>query len=203
MRHDFFDRFSRLNSSIHHLPAVVKLLFSLGIIFTIILISLSHLWVFLVVSLLLVVISMMSKIPWRFLLGRLLLLEPFALGIAVMSLFQHDGITIFLSILIKSSLCLFTVILLSNTTPFSDILILFRTIGVPSLLLTVLALTYRYLFVLIDESLRLRRARDSRLFIVRKSRIWFSLTSLMGQLFIRSTERSERIYAAMISRGWQ
>ena len=150
-----------------------------------------------------IVISFLSKIPWRFIGGRLLFLEPFALGIAVMSLFQHNGFAIFLSIFIKSSMCLFTIILLSNTTPFSEILSLFRKIGVPALFITVLALTYRYLFVLLDESVRLRRARDSRMFDVRRSRVWLSLTSLMAQLFIRSTERSERIYTAMISRGWK
>ena len=134
---------------------------------------------------------------------RLLSLEPFALGIAVMALFQHNGAAIFLSLFIKSTLCLFTIILLSNTTPFSEILFLFRRVGIPALLITILALTYRYLFVLIDEAARLRRARDSRMFVVRRHRIWLSLTSLLGQLFIRSTERSEKIYAAMISRGWQ
>jgi len=120
-----------------------------------------------------------------------------------MSLFQQNGFVIFLSILIKSTLCLFTMILLSNTTPFSEILSLFRKIGVPTLLITVLALTYRYFFVLIDEAARLRRARNSRMFVIHRSRIWLSLTSLLGQLFIRSTERSERIYTAMISRGWK
>jgi cobalt/nickel transport system permease protein len=203
MRHDFFDRYSRLDSPIHHLSSYVKLLFSLGIIFTVIIVPIQNRWIFFTFVAILVLSSFMSKIPWSFIGGRLLFLEPFALGIAVMSLFQHNGITIFLSILIKSTLCLFTIILLSNTTPFSEILSLFRRIGVPALLITVLALTYRYLFVLIDEAARLRRARDSRMFVIRRSGIWLSLTSLMGQLFIRSTERSERIYTAMISRGWK
>jgi cobalt/nickel transport system permease protein len=203
MRHDFFDRFSRLDSSIHRLPSYVKLLISLGIIFTVVTMSVHYRWIFLMFFTMLILVSFMSKLPWRFIVGRLLFLEPFALGIAVMALFQHNGFAVFLSILVKSSLCLFTIILLSNTTPFSEILSLFRRIGVPTLLITVLALTYRYLFVLIDETARLRRARDSRMFVIRYSRIWQSLTSLMGQLFIRSTERSERIYTAMISRGWK
>jgi cobalt/nickel transport system permease protein len=203
MRHDFFDRFSRLDSPIQHLPSSVKLLISIGIIFTAVIVPIHYLWVFFTFFAILILVSFMSKIPWRFIGSRLLFLEPFALGIAVMSLFQHNGFTIFLTILVKSSLCLFTIILLSNTTPFSEILSLFQRIGVPALLITVLALTYRYLFVLIDEAVRLRRARDSRMFVIHRSRIWLSLTSLMGQLFIRSTERSGRIYTAMISRGWK
>jgi cobalt/nickel transport system permease protein len=203
MRHDFFDRFSRLDSPIHHLPSSIKLLCSLGVIFTAVIVPISYRWVFFVFFTILMLVSFVSKIPWRFIGGRILFLEPFALGIAVMSLFQHNGFAIFLSILIKSTLCLFTIILLSNTTPFSEILSLSRRIGVPTLLITVLALTYRYLFVLIDEAARLRRARDSRMFVIRRFHIWLSLTSLMGQLFIRSTERSERIYTAMTSRGWK
>jgi cobalt/nickel transport system permease protein len=203
MRHDFFDRFSRLESPLHQLSSSVKLLFSLGIIFTVILVPIHDRWIFFSIFTFLILASFISKIPWRFIGGRLLFLEPFALGIAVMSLFQHNGFAIFLSILVKSTLCLITIILLSNTTPFSELLLLFRRIGVPALLITVLALTYRYIFVLIDEAARLRRARDSRIFVIRHARMWLSLTSLMGQLFIRSTERSERIYTAMTSRGWK
>ena len=203
MRHDFFDRFSHLDSPVHHLPSSLKLLFSLGIIITTIAVPVRDLWVFLLLLAVLLAVMVISQIPWRFIGGRLLFLEPLVLGIALMSLFQHNGVTIFLTIFLRSSLCLFTIILLSNTTPFSEILSLFRKIGVPALLVTVLALTYRYLFVLIDEAMRLRRARDSRMFVVRRSGMWLSLSSLMGQLFIRSTERSGRIYTAMISRGWK
>jgi len=203
MRHDFIDRYSRLDSPVHRLPSYAKLFFSIVIIFTSILVPIHYFWVFMLFFTFLILITLMSTIPWRFIGVRLLFLEPLALGIAVMSLFQQHGFEIFLSILIKSSLCLFTMILLSNTTPFSEILSLFRRIGFPALLITVLALTYRYLFVLMDEAARLRRARDSRMFVLRRSRIWLSLTSLLGQLFIRSTERSEKIYTAMISRGWK
>jgi cobalt/nickel transport system permease protein len=203
MRNNFFDRFSRLDSPIHLLPTSIKLLCSLGIIFTVVLVPIDSRWVFFAFFPILILVSFMSKIPWRFIGSRILFLEPFAFGIAVLSLFQQHGFAIFLSILIKSTLCLFTIILLSNTTPFSEILSLFRRIGIPALLITVLALTYRYLFVLIDEAARLRRARDSRMFVIRRFYLWMSLTSLLGQLFIRSTERSERIYTAMISRGWK
>jgi cobalt/nickel transport system permease protein len=203
MRHDFLDRFSRLDSPIHRLPSALKLSIAFGLILFAILVPI-HVWiVFVILLVLLLTCFSVSKIPWRFVAARLLFLEPFVLGISVMALFQHDGWTIFLRIVIKSSLCLLTMILLSNTTPFSEILSLFRRIGVPALLVTILALTYRYLFVLIDEAARFRRARNSRTFSSHRTKVWISLASIIGQLFIRSTERSERIYAAMISRGWK
>jgi cobalt/nickel transport system permease protein len=93
--------------------------------------------------------------------------------------------------------------LLTNTTPFADVLGVLRRVGTPGLLVTVLALMYRYLFVLIDEAERMQRARRSRTFTPRRHRVWKSWSTVIGQLFVRSTERAERIYAAMTARGWR
>jgi cobalt/nickel transport system permease protein len=49
----------------------------------------------------------------------------------------------------------------------------------------------------------MRRARASRTFNQGRLRAWGTLATVIGQLFVRSTERAERIYAAMIARGWQ
>jgi cobalt/nickel transport system permease protein len=65
------------------------------------------------------------------------------------------------------------------------------------------ALMYRYIFVLIDETQRMRRARLSRTFEKRRAPSWRSASAVIGQLFVRSTERAERIFAAMSARGWR
>jgi len=203
MRHSFLDRYSRLSSPIHRIPAAIKLLATLVFVVVVVVVPSEYWRVFAVFGSVLLVIAGVSRIPWRFLAGRLLLLEPFALGVAVMALFQQNGADIFLGLLTKSSLCLFTMILASNTTPFSEILTVLKRVKVPSLLITILALAYRYLFVLIDEGERLQRARRSRTFESTKTKTWMSSAALIGQLFVRSTERAERIFAAMISRGWK
>ena len=112
----------------------------------------------------LIVVAAISHIPTGFLLKRLLLLEPLALGVAVLALFQPGGGTIFAFLVTKSTLCLLTMILLSNTTAFSDVLRVLRRVHVPALLITTLALMYRYLFVLVDEADRMKRARTCRSF---------------------------------------
>jgi cobalt/nickel transport system permease protein len=203
MRHDFLDRYSRINSPIHRLPTPVKLFAALGIVIAVVVVHFSHGWFFVVVLGLLLILSALTTIPWQFVLGRLLLLEPFAFGVAVLALFQVNGVEIFFSILTKSTLCLFTMILFSNTTPFSDLLQTLRRFGVPGLLITILALMYRYLFVLIDETERITRARSSRTFTSGRIRKWNALALLIGQLFVRSTERAERIFTAMSARGWK
>jgi cobalt/nickel transport system permease protein len=94
-------------------------------------------------------------------------------------------------------------ILLANTTPFAEILRVLRQLRVPDIFITTLALMYRYLFVLADEAERMKRARQSRTFTHRRWLTWKTLATVIGQLFVRSTERAERIYAAMCARGWR
>jgi cobalt/nickel transport system permease protein len=109
----------------------------------------------------------------------------------------------FATVMGKSTLSLLTMVLLANTTPFAAILRVLKACRLPSLLITTLALLYRYLFVLADEAQRMQRARLARSFVPKRVAIWHLLGTVIGQLFVRSTERAERIYAAMCSRGWR
>jgi cobalt/nickel transport system permease protein len=78
-----------------------------------------------------------------------------------------------------------------------------QRVRVPGLLITTIALMHRYLFVLADEAERMRRARLSRTFTRGKRFGWGSLATVVGQLFVRASERAERIYDAMCARGWK
>lgn len=203
MSPDFLDKYSRLDSVIHRLPAGAKLLVTVGLLLVIITLPMRLAWGFAVIALLLVAVAALSRIPPRFIVRRVLTMEVFVLGVAVLALFQPNGRVLFASLVLKATLCLLAMVLLSNTTPFSQILRVLRAIRVPALLITTLALMYRYLFVLLDESQRMQRARRSRTFSPGRARTWTSLSTVIGQLFIRASERAERIYAAMCARGWQ
>lgn len=203
MKGDFLDRYSRLNSPVHRLRPPVKLAAAFVLVLAIVLMPLSVLWFFGTLTVSLVVIAGLARLPWKYLLWRLVLLEPLVAGISVMSLFQPGGTRVFAALVIKSTLCLATMILLSATTPFSGLLRVMQRLGVPWLLVTTLALMYRYLFVLANEAERMHRARASRTFTRQRFQIWRSLGTLLGQLFVRTSERSERIYAAMCARGWK
>jgi len=151
----------------------------------------------------LILIAGLSRIPPLYLAKRLLSLEPFVLGVALLSLFQANGLGVFLAMLVKSTLCLFCMVVLSGTTTMSELLAVLTRLRVPGLLVTTLALTYRYLFLLVDEMERMRRARRSRTFIRRRFHAWRSLATIIAQLLVRTSERAERVYAAMCARGWK
>jgi len=203
MRHDVLDRYSRLQSPIHRMPPAVKLAASLALVVAVVLIPASKPIYLAAVALFLLAVAFLSKIPPWPLARRVILLEPFVLGVAVLALFQPDGWPTFLFLIARCTLCLLTMVLLSNTTPFSSILQVLKAARMPALLVTTLSLMVRYLFVLVDEAQRMNRARLSRTFTRKRARGWHTMATVVSQLFIRSSERAERIYASMCARGWR
>ncbi|HWQ92348.1 MAG TPA: cobalt ECF transporter T component CbiQ [Clostridia bacterium] len=145
----------------------------------------------------------LSRLPWRYALRRMLIAECFILGIGVLTLFAPAAAPVFFSAFIKSNLCVFTMLLLTWTTPFHEILQELRRVHFPSIMLTILALMWRYLPVMAEESGRMQRARASRTFSRGRRIAWRNFGEVVAQLFIRSANRAERIYLAMCARGWK
>lgn len=194
---------SHSDSPIHRMPAIVKLGMAFGIIVVTVLMPIEQKGWFVGVVALLVATALLSRLSILFLARRILLLSPFVCGVALLNAFEPSRRGTWVGVALKSAICLFTVILVSNTTPFSKILRVLKMVRVPGLLITTIALMHRYLFVLADEAERMRRARASRTFARRHGLQWRALASVVGQLFVRASERAERIYDAMCARGWK
>ncbi len=261
MRDTLFAVYRHRSSALHRAPAMVKL--GLAIVFIIAIVLLPgtpapsasphaaiirndqapNTWVlFAAAAALLAILAVWSRVPLRHLGKRLLVVEPFALGIALLALFQPNGLRIAAVMLTKSTLCLFAMVLLSSTTRFSDLLRSLIALRMPGLLVTTLALMHRYLFVLFEEAARLKRARKSRTMGVPSSlsmppsvrapspmgssspngvrltlpgaqtldrsvharrNDWRASAAIAAQLFVRASDRAERVYFAMTARGWK
>jgi cobalt/nickel transport system permease protein len=197
------DPHSSLLSPIHRVAPAIKMLAAFLCVGFAIACPKNHLPFLIIPTAFLILIAILSRISLLFLLKRILLLEPLVLGAGLMVLFQPDGVKLFAILCARCTLCLLSMTLLSNTTPFADILQIFRKIHAPTLLLTTLALMHRYLFVLADESARMRRARACRTFTPQKTFVWRTFSSVITQLFLRASERAQRIYDAMRARGWE
>ena len=113
--------------------------------------------------------------------------------------------------MLKSWLSVQAAIVLAASTPFPELLQAMRAIGAPRLLVAMFGLMWRYLFVMVDEALRLMRARSARSGQLEggTSRSGGSIAwrarvtgGMAGNLLIRAFERSERIYSAMLARGY-
>ena len=190
-------------SVLHRLPPGLKLGAALACILFIVLLPRNAWGLHLAIAAGLAAIAIASRASLRQLLLRLMLVEPIVIGIALLALLRPDGGLLFVSMITKSTLCLASMILLTATTRFSAILDVLRRLRVPALLITSLALTHRFMFVLVEEMQRMLRARRSRTFIENRAATWSGSSQVAGRLFVRASERAERVYLAMCARGWE
>ena len=140
-------------------------------------------------------------------------LATFDLGPLTLTI-SGEGLQQFATIALKSWISVQAALLLSFTTSFHDLVDALRELRLPRIMVAIIGFMYRYLGVLGDEAGRMNRARASRSAepaggsrpggrVGGTLRWRASVTgSLVGSLFLRSYERSERVYAAMQARGF-
>jgi cobalt/nickel transport system permease protein len=221
---DLADQYRLRNSIVHRLDPRVKVGTALAYILVASLTREGAWLVFTSFFALLLLMTWASDLGLTFTLRRSYIAFPFVLaalalpfttpGVEVARLpglgwtISAPGLVRFFSILIRSWLAVQVAILLTATTRFSDLLWALHTLRFPRLLVSTIGFMYRYIFVLADEALRLMRARAARSARVagapRPSWMWQGKVagSMVGSLFLRALERSERVYAAMLARGY-
>jgi cobalt/nickel transport system permease protein len=113
-----------------------------------------------------------------------------------------DGLWAAWNIVVKASLGLSASVLLGATTPIAEILHGLEHLRMPRLLTAITAFMVRYADVITGEMTRMKIARESRGY--NPHWLWQAraLASSAATLFIRSYERGERVYLAMVSRGY-
>ena len=227
MHSDAFDRYHHQQSALHRLDPRIKVVVSIAFILSNALLPDGAWMAFALAWLFLILANALSELGLGFAFRRSFIALPFAL-VAVTVLFSIPGNPIFqfhflmsnftvtdagllrfVSIVIRSWLSVQMAILLVAVTRFPDLVHAFEHLRVPAILTTIIAFLYRYLFVLTDEVIRLLRARQSRSAAVAGQRsggnVWWRASvagNMAGQLFLRSYERSDRIYNAMLARGY-
>jgi len=221
MRHAFLDHHSTIESSIHNLDARAKII----VFFTFILVGVSSqpnsFLLFSLLVIFLISIALLARLPLFHLLKKVLVILPFLFVVTIsVPFFKKDGVGggynlglgglsvsrsglwILWNVVIKSSLGVFAIILLYSTTSFPQLVRGLERLGSPKIFTVLISFMYRYSFILIDEMQRMKRARDSRCFGGK----WFwqsrTIGHMVGTLFLRSFHRGERVYLAMLSRGY-
>ena len=210
------------------MDARVKIIFTLAFILTLNLTPAAAWPAYLLYLSLILSITLLTKLGWIYVFKRSLLALPFILSaiplifwgpqpfvqMNIAGLFSlpisSTGLARCISIMIKAWLSIEAAILLTGTTPFKKLSSGFRELGVPKMLIAIIELMWRYLFILVDEVIRLIRARNSRSSVFNGNHhaggsvFWRGKVTgnMAGSLFLRSIERSERVYDAMLSRGY-
>ena len=227
MHADIFDQYHFTQSRVHDLDPRVKVLITVLFILSNALLPDGSWAAFALAWLILLIANDQAGLGLGFTLKRSVVALPFAIvaisaifspygdplavwDLGVITLIPTDfGLIRFISIMLRSWLSVQMAILLVATTQFPDLIHALEHLRLPRTLTTIIAFLFRYLFVLTNEVFRILRAREARSAGIPGVRGGGSLGwrikttgSMAGQLFLRSYDRSDRIYQAMISRGY-
>ncbi len=217
MKHDFIDKYGTLSSPLHRLDPRVKIVCLFLAIVVIASEPLTSAIVpFLLYLVVVVSLTLISGVPFRYVIVRLLVASPFIVVAALFfsftlyltggdggpgspETFIMPGVVIFS----RAVLSVWLLILLTSTERFRRLLEGMRGLRLPPAVTTISALLYRYLFIIYDEVLRTTRARESRTpgrLRINRFRVYGNQLAL---IFIRSWDRSHTVYRSMLSRGFK
>lgn len=208
------DDLARMDSPAHRLDARAKAIVTFA--FVVVLMSFPRHDVSALVPFLLypVFLTSVGRIPARELFKKILVAAPFALVIGMFNplmdrqpVFAAGPIVVtggwlsFASIMFRFLLTVWAALALVACTGMFRLAAGLRQLGIPNVFVVQLLFLYRYLFVVADEGVRMARSVDSRAGGKRALRLRV-YGSLVGHLLLRSMDRAERVYRAMVSRGF-
>ncbi|KXA96333.1 cobalt ABC transporter permease [candidate division MSBL1 archaeon SCGC-AAA259J03] len=216
MKHPEVDKYSSLRSPIHKLDPRLKLVSFLVLIFSMVLINdLRFALLGLFISFLLLSVSRLPldfvfrHVKWVFLfVSPFLIIMPLTVGGSEM--FQvfgaeitHEGVQLGLLVSIRALSAVILVFPMIGTMRFDTTIKALYDLKVPSSLVQMLMFTYRYIFTFSDEFSRMRNAMASKGFELKTNLETLNIIGkAIGMLFVRAYERAERVYQAMLSRGY-
>ncbi len=206
---------ARRSTPFHRLDARVKLLLLVAYTVAVVTTPISCGPAFAVYGALLAGAAGAGRFPLGYLCRRMAVVLPFILFAAVFIPFHTvppamagngalpAGWMLFLNFAVKSALGAGATVMVTASTPFPRLVDGFERLRVPRVVVMIFSFTHRYLFVLVEEIQRMKRARDSRCYRGQ----WLGdvpvIGRMIGTLFLRSYERGERVYLAMLSRGFE
>lgn len=200
---------------LHRMHPEVKIAATLLFVITVVATPRHAVWAFGVHAAIVVGLMAAGRLPPRFVARRLLVALPFvlfaaflpflgggarieALGISL----SEEGLWAAWNVLAKALIGASASIVLAATTQVPDILTGLTRLKAPRVIVSIMGFMVRYLDVVIGEFGRMRVALRSRGFAPRRIRDARPLAATLGTLFVRSYERGERVYLAMLGRGY-
>ena len=209
------DELGRLDSPINRLDARVKALTTAAFIVAVM--SFPRYDVSALMPFFLYPVALMARgrIPARCILRKLLVVAPLALAVGilnpwldrrvVMTIGTHavtGGWLSLASIALRSALTVSAALSLVACTGMHRLCAGLEQLGLPRVFVVQMQLLYRYLFVVAEEGLRMRRAAELRS-LGRSTLRLRTYAALVGHLLLRSLDRAQRVHQAMVARGFE
>lgn len=202
-------------SVVHRLPAEVKIIGLVTFVVAVVATPRETLWPYAGYAVIVVAVWRLAHLPLRWALPRMLIEAPF-LVLALLLPFTAGGERIHLAglslsvaglyaawaLVAKGTLGVAAALTVAATTPAAQLPAALSRLGAPAVITSVLVLMIRYVDLLAAEAGRMRTARISRGDSPRALHQAGAIATSIGALFLRAYERGERVYVAMLSRGF-
>lgn len=203
------------HSVVHRLPGHLKVAALVLFVAAVVATPARAVWAFGLYAAVLGLVAGLAGVPARFIARRMLVEVPFLAFAVLLPLvgegpfFEFGGVRLSeagllaaWTILAKGSCGVVASILLAATTEIPDILAGLNRLRVPKAIVAIAGFMVRYLEVISGEVARMRVAMAARGYEPKSFWQVRALATSAGTLFIRSYERGERVYMAMVSRGY-
>ena len=145
-----------------------------------------------------------GKVPVKFILKKVLFILPLILGFSVINLiidFSYSEIYFSVLLLFK---CIFTLIgalLLMVTTGINNLAFGLKKLKIPNILIMQILMLHRYIILMMEECYRVKSAYELRT-LGEKSMTMKDYGRIIGQMLLKTIDRSEKVYEAMKLRGF-
>jgi cobalt/nickel transport system permease protein len=161
-----------------------------------------HLWPLAAFYFFAITLALVWRISLWHVARRVLTLAPFLLICGLFLPFSGKAGGQFVSMMAKGFFSILVLSIYAEKTPIPETLQALAQLGCPKLFLMLAGFIQRYAGVMTEEIARMRRACACRMY--RDRWLWHArfLGGLVGMLFLRGYERGERVYLAMVSRGY-
>ncbi|MDQ7904714.1 cobalt ECF transporter T component CbiQ [Phytohabitans sp. ZYX-F-186] len=203
------------DTPLHRLPPEVKIAAMVSATVIVVVTPREALWAFAGYAVLVAAVAAIGRVPAGWLARRSLVELPFVLlAFALPFLAAGDKVTFLglevsrdglyggFNILAKGTLGVLLSLILAATTTTRDLIVGLDRLRCPQIITQIATFMLRYLAVLGGEARRMRIARISR---GDDPRFLWQLRGFatgVGALFLRAFERGERVYLAMVARGY-
>lgn len=210
LRHMNAERWSRRTSPLHSVDARAKLIALVVLLVAVGTTSQRTPWIYGAYFALLLAAVLIARLPLWAMLARAAMVLPFSAVFAVMAWWAGDAAGA-LVLVVKSFLSVLAALTLAASTPWGRLLDALALLRVPRPLLLVTQFLGRYLFVVMDQAMRMRLAAQSRegarmgmrrSMRKRSAPAFHAAAGAVGVLFARSWERADGVYQAMLARGF-
>lgn len=216
MNYPRVDEYSGIESIIHNFDPRAKIITFTTLIFSFVFIE--NISLAILAILFSIILVSLSKLPPEFVYRHLKYPVLFLFSIFFVMAFTikgndilnlplvdltFDGVYLGSLIFFRGVAALLLAFLIFSTSRFDAIIKAIYMMKLPNVFVQMIAFSYRYIFVIIDEFQNMKKALSSKGFVFGLNQYSLSLIgNMIGGLLIRSYERGDRVHSSMVSKGY-